>query len=345
MEDNVILVGWPKNGGFTIDEEAINVRMEYGHEIYLADPERFTIDSWDQWSGGVEIMRDVGREVYDCAPVFGGGDNGFKRDNGFMVGDKFVLANHASSTRRPETGDIRRIIKPEYIVELTRRGVTGTAHPGSFIEGGDVLTRINGVTPIAWGPRTTMDAIEELRELFPNERFLPLELNEPHFYGDERVLSSAKFIHGDTAAFYTSKYDLAIYRPAFVPDAWRAAERLALDHGGKVYQLSAKEANGFAANMKEINPREILAVPLDMDPEKPNELRSWLESRGNTVYEADCTNFNYADGAWNCLTQEVAREMLTPQALAQLARQARVADAQRSSRTYPAKVGRASTPG
>jgi len=311
-QQQVLIAAWPGNGRFTIDQP-INQNMVIGSEICARDPDAYSRKAFSQWSAGIERLRSLDLDVLVLEAEYGASDAAFKRDNFACIGGKIVLAKHPSSTRREEIEDIRRIIRSDYIVELQGKD--------SYLEGGDVLAKTNGVIPIGWGPRTTYAAVEELRRLFPNERFLPLTIKGPHFHGDETVLAGAKCIHADTAACFLPYGDLVVRRAALAYRSWKAAERLATRGGRNIYRLSAKEAKDLASNINAVTNGDLLAVPLNSDPGKESQLRDWLLKLGYNVHELECGNFVYSDGGWHCLVNKVGHEMLTPEAQAMLVAQ------------------------
>lgn len=94
----------------------------------------------------------------------------FTRDIGFVIDDYFFIANMRHSTRSNELKGIQYLFKhfdQNKLVRLPEEAI---------IEGGDVVLWRDYVF-IGLGDRTTKEAVNFLREFFPNKNILSFELN------------------------------------------------------------------------------------------------------------------------------------------------------------------------
>ncbi|HEU0118594.1 MAG TPA: hypothetical protein VFR09_08170, partial [Alphaproteobacteria bacterium] len=240
---------------------------------------------------GVDFLRETGKTVllWDCAR--GGSDAAYKRDKFVVIDNKVVLARHPNSTRCDDIGDIRQIVKDEYIIELKR--------PGSYLKGSDVLGTINSVTPISWGAGTTMDAVEEMQEHFPERVFLPLEQTG---------------LQSNSAAYFLPKNDLIIHPDACTKEAVKDARNLAESAGGAVYSMTDAEAKTYGSGILPLCDTHLLTVGLGGSQSCTDSLRHWLFARNYKAHEIDCKPFMLEGGDWRRLFNSVNQDMLTPEA-------------------------------
>lgn len=144
-------------------------------------------------SQGIEVIRPENIPSQDQI---------FTRDIGFVIGNKFVVANMKKSNRKPEQDGIQTIlsnISPENII---------TVPENANIEGGDVIVHGKYIL-VGLTARTNYKGFEFLQNSFPNHEVIPFHM----FVTDN---PATNVLHLDCAFQPVGENSAIIYEKGFV---------------------------------------------------------------------------------------------------------------------------------
>ncbi|OEK00627.1 hypothetical protein BFP97_03510 [Roseivirga sp. 4D4] len=122
--------------------------------------------------GFASVLKEVGVEVLRPTNLVGV-EQIFTRDIGFVIEDKFVVANMKEPVRQKEFPGIEPLLSDIPSTDILR------LPPDALIEGGDVLVH-NDYVFVGISKRTNRAGYEFLKQQFPNKSVhaLPLEVND-----------------------------------------------------------------------------------------------------------------------------------------------------------------------
>jgi N-dimethylarginine dimethylaminohydrolase len=183
-------------------------------------------------NAGVEVLRPT--NLTNTEQIF-------TRDIGFVIEDKFILANMLEAARQPEVKGIQWILDeldPESIIRLPAE---------ARIEGGDVIVHGDDIF-VGISKRTNWQGFYRLKTHFPNKRFHALELKVT----DDPLTN---ILHLD-CSFQPVGNDYAlIYEDGFLVHPQAIYERFPQD---KLIRISQEEMNRMFPNIFSISPDTVL---------------------------------------------------------------------------------------
>lgn len=208
----------------------------------------------------------------------------FTRDIGFVIEDRFVIANMLEPVRQPEIRGIEWIIDqidPSQIIKLP---------PDARVEGGDVIV-YNEHVFVGISKRTNRAGFEYLQSQFPNKNFHPIEL----LVTDDHTTN---ILHLD-CTFQPVGQDMAIlYEDGFHN---RPEVIYSLFSQEKLIKVTQQEMNQMFPNIFSISPNQVLI-------EKSfKRLSKELKSRGIEPIEVSYSETSKLSGLLRCSTLPLYR--------------------------------------
>ena len=224
---------------------------------------------------GVEVLRPVNLPRIEQI---------FTRDIGFVIEDRFVIANMLEPVRQPEIRGIEWIIDqidPSQIIKLP---------PDARVEGVDVIV-YNEHVFVGISKRTNRAGFEYLQSQFPNKNFHPIEL----LVTDDHTTN---ILHLD-CTFQPVGQDMAIlYEDGFHN---RPEVIYSLFSQEKLIKVTQQEMNQMFPNIFSISPNQVLI-------EKSfKRLSKELKSRGIEPIEVSYSETSKLSGLLRCSTLPLYR--------------------------------------
>ncbi|MBA2175436.1 hypothetical protein H0266_11070 [Halobacillus locisalis] len=227
-----------------------------------------------QHTGLTDTLRDYHIEVIELPVTPKLNEQVFTRDIGFTIGSELFVATMKEPLRKSETHPLMNWCEQQSIPyhELT----SGT------IEGGDVIVDDYTIW-VGESGRTSIEAIEELRERLPSFEIHPIQLEE-------------NILHLDCAFNPISDQAALIYPPAFTPrDFTRLQERF------DFITVTDEEYFTLGPNVLSIGDGTIISL-------KQNErLNHLMEERGFNVIGIDFSEIIKSGGSFRCCTLPIYR--------------------------------------
>lgn len=230
-----------------------------------------------------KVLKDQGIQVYR-PETLKGVDQIFTRDIGFVIEDKFVVANMLESVRQIELPAIQYLldqIAPENILR---------APAAARVEGGDVILHGDHIF-VGISLRTNRAGYEFLRRAFPHKQVhaIPLVTSDDP---DEHVL------HLDCTFQPVGKSHAIIYHEGF-------KEKPEILHQlfptVKLIEVSLDEKTRMFPNIFSLAPDKVVVE------RSFTALKTALEQRGFTVFEVDYTETSKLSGLLRCSTLPLRR--------------------------------------
>jgi N-dimethylarginine dimethylaminohydrolase len=208
----------------------------------------------------------------------------FTRDIGFVIEDRFVIANMLEPVRQPEIRGIEWIIDqidPSQIIKLPS---------DARVEGGDVIV-YNEHVFVGISKRTNRAGFEYLQSQFPDKNFHPIEL----LVTDDHTTN---ILHLD-CTFQPVGQDMAIlYEDGFHN---RPEVIYSLFSQEKLIKVTQQEMNQMFPNIFSISPNQVLI-------EKSfKRLSKELKSRGIEPIEVSYSETSKLSGLLRCSTLPLYR--------------------------------------
>lgn len=256
------------------------------------------------------LQKDITKEMNDLLQVFHkyevvvyrpenimGLNQVFARDIGFVIGDKFVVAN-VIEDRKEEVPAIKSItnkISPKQLIKLPK---------DAFAEGGDVIIHNNhvfvGVSDeedcqkfqVA---RTNYNGFNFLKETFSHLHFFAFELNKSDHIPEDNSL------HLD-CCFQPIGEDKAIISPNGFRNKEDVNELIKLFGEENVLLVTSKEMRNMYTNVFSISKNVIISDPRFI------RLNDWLENNGFTVEKVAYNEISKMGGLFRCSTLPLLRE-------------------------------------
>ena len=256
------------------------------------------------------LQKDITKEMNDLLQVFHkyevvvyrpenimGLNQVFARDIGFVIGDKFVVAN-VIEDRKEEVPAIKSItnkISPKQLIKLPK---------DAFAEGGDVIIHNNhvfvGVSDeedcqkfqVA---RTNYNGFNFLKETFSHLHFFAFELNKSDHIPEDNSL------HLD-CCFQPIGEDKAIISPNGFRNKEDVNELIKLFGEENVLLVTSKEMSNMYTNVFSISKNVIISDPRFI------RLNDWLENNGFTVEKVAYNEISKMGGLFRCSTLPLLRE-------------------------------------
>jgi len=209
----------------------------------------------------------------------------FTRDIGFVIEDKFIVANMLESARKPEVKGIQWILDaldPDSIIHLP---------PEARIEGGDVIVHGNEIF-VGIGKRTNWQGFYRLKTHFPNKRFHALELKVT----DDPLTN---ILHLD-CSFQPVGNDYAlIYEEGFLIEPKAIYKQFPKD---KLIRISQEEMNRMFPNIFSVSPNTVLVE------RGFKRLIHELNERGIQTISVDYAETSKLSGLLRCSTLPLYRK-------------------------------------
>lgn len=230
-----------------------------------------------------KVLTDQGITVYR-PEVLEGVDQIFTRDIGFVIEDKFVVANMLESVRQIELPAVQYLldqIAPEQILR---------APAAARVEGGDVILHGDHIF-VGISLRTNRAGYEFIKRAFPHKQVhgLPLVTSDDP---DKHVL------HLDCTFQPVGNTHAIIYHDGFKERPEILYELFPAD---KLIEVSLKEKTRMFPNVFSIGPDKVVIE------RSFAALKTALEARGFTVFEVDYTETSKLSGLLRCSTLPLRR--------------------------------------
>lgn len=208
----------------------------------------------------------------------------FTRDIGFVIADKFVVANMKEPVRQPEIKGLNALLEEignENIIRLPE---------GATIEGGDVVL-FNDHVFVGIGKRTNWAGFNNLKDQFPHKEFHPIEI----YVSDDPLTN---ILHLD-CCFQPVGHDSAI----IYPNGFKKRPEAIYDHFDEqaLIVVDQDEMNRMFPNIFSISPNKVL---VERGFERLIEL---LEKRGIECIKVDYAETSKLSGLLRCSTLPLSR--------------------------------------
>lgn len=229
------------------------------------------------------VLKDQGIKVYR-PEILEEVDQIFTRDIGFVIEDKFVIANMLESVRQVELPAIQYLLdqlNPDHILR---------APAAARIEGGDVIVHGDHIF-VGISLRTNMAGYEFLKRAFPHKKVhaLPLVTSDDP---DKHVL------HLDCTFQPVGQSHAIIYHNGFKTPPEIIYQLFPKD---KLIEVTLKEKICMFPNIFSISPNKVVIERMFV------RLKEALEARGFTVFEVDYAETSKLSGLLRCSTLPLRR--------------------------------------
>jgi N-dimethylarginine dimethylaminohydrolase len=221
----------------------------------------------------------------------------FSRDIGFVIEDKFIIANILED-RSMEIEAIEHVINqidPSKIIEFPEN-----AH----IEGGDVMPWGDYIFVGAYygedypsfiTARTNMSAVKHLQKLFPHKKVKSFNLRKSNTVADENAL------HLDCCFQPFGKGKAIIHKEGFLIEE---EYQWLVDFFGKdnCFHITKREMYDMNSNIFSISPEVVISE------KNFTRLNTWLREQGFTVEEVPYAEISKQEGLLRCTTMPLIRD-------------------------------------
>ncbi|WP_230501594.1 dimethylarginine dimethylaminohydrolase family protein [Sutcliffiella rhizosphaerae] len=222
----------------------------------------------------VETLVINGIKVYGLPPEEQFPEQVFTRDIGFTLGDKVFVSHMGSDIRSGEEEILRK-----WLQENKTSFIPQSKHS---IEGGDVL--VDGSTIfVGISGRTTIEAINVLKEELPSYKILP-------------ILIDKEYLHLDCVFNVISPNEAIIF-----PEGIREEDRQYLASRYDLIEVTKEEQFTLGTNVLSIGSKKIISLPCNKD------INTKLRMRGYEVIEVDISEIIKSGGSFRCCTMPLAR--------------------------------------
>ena len=230
------------------------------------------------------LLEEAGAEVVVSEHDPGNPDAIYTYDPTLVGADGAVLLSPGKDGRRREPEATAPVLEEAGIP------VAGQVAPPVSVEGGDTVWLDESTLLVGIGYRTTADAPEALRAMFPRVEVIAFDL--PHYHGAGEVLHLMSFLSPLDA-------DLAVVYLPLMPV--RLVELLR-ERGIDFVEVPDEEFESMGPNVLALTPRVALAL------EGNDETRRRIEAAGVDVrvYKGDEIS-RKGDGGPTCLTRPLLR--------------------------------------
>lgn len=214
-------------------------------------------------------------------------DQIFTRDIGFVIDDKFLVANMKEDSRKPEINGIQYIldeIGEENIIRIPEEAT---------VEGGDVMLW-NDYIFVGVGARSNWAAVDFIQKTFPHKKVHGFDLVVAENDADRHIL------HLDCAFQPIGEDEAILYEAGFVH---RPNVLLDLFPEEKLIRVGRKEKIQMFPNIFSMSPTKIVIERNFLD------LKTELEARGYETFEVDYKEISKASGLLRCSTLPLRRSV------------------------------------
>ncbi len=221
----------------------------------------------------------------------------FSRDIGFVLEDKFVLANILPD-REKEIDAIEKVWK--VLPKEKRIRLSEECH----VEGGDVMpwneyifigTYTGKDYPNFITARTNMAAVNEIKKLFPNKKVKTFNLRKSNTDPKENAL------HLDCCFQPIGANKAIIHKNGFLDES---EYQWLVDYFGKenVFEITKEEMYNMNSNIFSISENVIISE------QNFHRLNTWLEEQGFTVEKVPYAEIAKQEGLLRCSTLPLVRD-------------------------------------
>lgn len=221
----------------------------------------------------------------------------FSRDIGFVLEDKFVLANILPD-REKEIDAIEKVWKG--LPKEKRIRLSEECH----VEGGDVMpwneyifigTYTGEDYPNFITARTNMAAVNEIKKLFPNKKVKTFNLRKSNTDPKENAL------HLDCCFQPIGTNKAIIHKNGFLDES---EYQWLVDYFGKenVFEITKEEMYNMNSNIFSISENVIISE------QNFHRLNTWLEEQGFTVEKVPYAEIAKQEGLLRCSTLPLVRD-------------------------------------
>ena len=230
-----------------------------------------------------EVLTSQGIQVYR-PELITHTDQIFTRDIGFVIEDKFIVANMLEAARQRELPGI------QYLLNQLEVNATLKPPPAARVEGGDVLLWGDHIF-VGISYRTNIGGYEFLKTSFPHKHVhaLPLVVSDNP---DEHVL------HLDCTFQPVGKDQAIIYHDGFAEKPKILYDLFAPE---KLIEVTLDEKTRMFPNVFSIGPDKVVVERTFV------RLKEELEQRGFQVFEVDYTETSKLSGLLRCSTLPLRR--------------------------------------
>lgn len=209
----------------------------------------------------------------------------FTRDIGFVIGDKFVIANMRKEERMTEIEGIE-----EFLSQFDESQILHVPE-GAYIEGGDVIVH-NEYIFIGIGARTNLEGVAFVRAKFPDKNVIGFDIvvdEEDH---------NRNILHLDCCFQPIGSGEAIIYEEGFVEPP---LELLELFGEGNLIRVTQEEKNAMFPNIFSVGPKRIIIE------QGFKRLKKELLDRGYDIYEIPYAEVSKLGGLLRCSTLPLRR--------------------------------------
>ena len=236
-----------------------------------------------------KVLKDQGVMVFR-PEVLSATDQIFTRDIGFVIEDKFVIANMLEPARARELPGI------QYLLSQLDPNNTLKPPPAARVEGGDVLLWGEHIF-VGISHRTNMEGYAFLKSAFPDKyvHALPLVVSDD---------PDAHVLHLDCTFQPVGKDQAIIYHDGFAEPPEILYKLFDKD---KLIEVNLDEKKRMFPNVFSIGPNKVVVERTFV------RLKEALEARGFEVFEVDYTETSKLSGLLRCSTLPLRRSYETDQ--------------------------------
>jgi len=230
-----------------------------------------------------KILIEQGVTVYR-PDVLSATDQIFTRDIGFVIEDKFIIANMLEPARKKELPGI------QHVLNQLDPNKTLKPPPAARVEGGDILLWGDHIF-VGISHRTNVQGYAFLKKQFPNKyvHALPLVVSDD---------PDAHVLHLDCTFQPIGKDQAIIYHDGFAEKPKILYKLFPKD---KLIEVDLDEKKRMFPNVFSIGPNKVVVERTFV------RLKEALEARGFQVFEVDYTETSKLSGLLRCSTLPLRR--------------------------------------
>ncbi len=243
-----------------------------------------------------KVLKKYDVQVYR-PKVIDGYNQIFTRDIGFVIEDKFIIANILPDRDQEIEAiqDVLDLIDPKNVVKFEEE---------IHVEGGDVMPHEDYIFvgtyrgkdyPDFITARTNTKAVKALQELFPNKKVKSFNLRKSNTDAKNNAL------HLDCCFQPIGKGKAIIHKNGFLEEE---EYNWLVDYFGKenVFEITKEEMYNMNSNIFSISPEVVISE------KNFTRLNQWLRDNGFTVEEVPYAEIAKQEGLLRCSTLPLIRE-------------------------------------
>ncbi|MYL30124.1 hypothetical protein GLW03_09865 [Halobacillus halophilus] len=275
----------------TAAKTELNCSSEYGQllDVLVSEPRHMRIEAkinetqkhfeeietniaLQQHRDFVHLLKEEGVNVHQLPSKSHLHEQVFTRDIGFVIGSRFYISQMKEEVRKGESKELAEWLKGMETYTFQ-----------SPIEGGDVLVDRNTIW-VGYSGRTSMEAIQELKQQEPEKDVHPLPLADG-------------VLHLDCVLNILDAHTALAFPEAFTDEGWQM-----IQNRFRVIPVTKDETFHMGPNVLSIGLNKVISLS------RHTRLNKKLEAEGFTVLPVDFSEIIKSGGAFRCCTLPLHRK-------------------------------------